>query len=91
MSVWVGIINNQILGPYLFEENFTGLRYLESLQGDLLTQLNQLFPNRNDLWLKQDGAPPHNVVDVRTYLNKIFRGKCIGRRRSPDGHQDLQI
>lgn len=91
LNVWAGIINNQIIGPYFFEENLTGPRYLEFLQGYLLPQLNQLFPNRNDLWFQQDGAPPHYAVDVRTYLNNVFRGRWIGRRgsiewppRSPD-------
>lgn len=91
MNVWVGILDNQVIGPYFFEESLTGARYLQFLQDCLVPRLNELFPNRNDLWFQQDGAPPDFAVDVRTYLTIVFRGKWIGRRgqiewppRTPD-------
>lgn len=91
VNVWAGIIDNRIIGPYFFEENLTGPRYLDFLQNFLLPELNRLFPNRNDLWLQQDGAPPHYAVLVRNYLDNVFANRWIGRRgsiewppRSPD-------
>lgn len=91
LNVWAGIIENMIIGPYFFDESLTGPRYLEFLQNFLLPELNRLFPNRPDLWLQQDGAPPHYAVAVRRYLNNVFPDRWIGRRgaiewppRSPD-------
>lgn len=91
VNVWAGIIDSRIIGPYFFEETLTGPRYLEFLQNFLLPELNRLFPNRNDLWLQQDGAPPHYAVLVRNYLDNVFPNRWIGRRgaiewppRSPD-------
>lgn len=91
VNVWAGIVGNTIIGPYFFEESLTGPRYLQFLQEFLLPTLNRLFPNRNDLWFQQDGAPPHYAIAVRNYLNVCFRDRWIGRRgsiewppRSPD-------
>lgn len=91
LNVWAGIIGNKIIGPYFFEETLTGPRYLEFLQHFLIPELHRLFPNRDDLWLQQDGAPPHYAVLVRNYLDRVFTDRWIGRRgsiewppRSPD-------
>lgn len=91
VNVWAGIIGDRIIGPYFFEETLTGARYLEFLQNFLLPELNRLFPNTNDLWLQQDGAPPHYALLVRNYLDNVFPNRWIGRRgtiewppRSPD-------
>ncbi|KAJ8956064.1 hypothetical protein NQ318_016515 [Aromia moschata] len=32
VNVWAGIINSQIIGPYLFDGTLTGARYLDVLQ-----------------------------------------------------------
>ena len=98
LNVWAGIVGNRILGPFFFETNLTGERYLEFLQFELVPALAVLFPNEdnpdvpnNNIWLQQDGAPPHYAADVRRYLNQVFPGRWIGRRgamewpaRSPD-------
>ena len=46
---------------------------------------------REKMWIKQDDAPPHFSVDVRSHLNAVFPGRWIGRRgpmpwfaRAPD-------
>lgn len=51
---------------------------------------NQQIPAEN-IWLQQDGAPPHYAGAVRDYLSQVFPGRWIGRRgplewppRSPD-------
>lgn len=48
------------------------------------------MPHHN-IWLQQDGAPPHFAVGVRTYLDDTFPNRWIGRGgfiewppRSPD-------
>lgn len=98
VNVWAGIVGNRTLGPYFFDENLNGERYLEFLQHELIPTLIHLYPNENNpdipsnqLWFQQDGAPPHYARPVRTYINNIFPQRWIGRRgsiewppRSPD-------
>ena len=98
INVWAGIVENQILGPYFFEENLNGERYLDFLQNELIPALAVLFPNpqnpdipHNDIWFQHDGAPPHFARAVRQFLDLTFPNRWIGRRgpiewppRSPD-------
>lgn len=98
VNVWAGIINNQIIGPYFFNETLNGERYLEFLNNFLVPTLKRLFPDNDNpdqidrnIWYQQDGAPPHFAVEVRAYLNEVFPNRWIGRRgaiewpaRSPD-------
>lgn len=98
VNVWAGILNNTIIGPFFFDQNLTGDRYLQFLQNDLIPSVAHVFPNPNQpdmpdrsIWFQQDGAPPHFARQVREYLNTVFPGQWIGRRgpiewpaRSPD-------
>lgn len=98
VNVWAGIINDRIIGPFFFEENLTGQRYLTFLRNQLIPVLTNIFPNANNpnlpndnIWFQQDGAPPHYAREVRQFLNNCFPGRWIGRRgfiewpaRSPD-------
>lgn len=98
VNVWVGIVQNRVVGPYFFDQNLTGQLYLEFLQNRLIPDLIDLFPEDNNinqlnilLWFQQDGAPPHYARAVRNYLDAVFPNKWIGRRgaiewpaRSPD-------
>lgn len=98
LNVWAAILKDRVLGPFFFEGNLTGATYLNFLQHDLLPALIHLYPNPNnpdelspDIWLQQDGAPPHYAREVRNYLDLMFPRRWIGRRgpvewppRSPD-------
>jgi len=98
VNVWGGIIGNRVLGPFFIEGTLDGNRYLDFLQTELIPALAVLYPNEEDpdvpdpnVWLQQDGAPPHYAAAVRAYLNQVFPNRWIGRRgaiewppRSPD-------
>lgn len=98
VNVWMGIINDRMLGPYFFQQTLTAERYLDFLTFELIPSLAVIFPNDHDpdipgqqIWLQQDGAPPHYARAVREYLNTIFPNRWIGRSgavewppRSPD-------
>lgn len=97
VNVWAGIFQDQIVGPYFFDENLTGQMYLDFLQVELIPALAQRYPGDEPdtpaltMWFQQDGAPPHYALAVRQYLNEIFPNRWIGRRgpiewpaRSPD-------
>lgn len=98
LNVWLGIIEDRILGPYFFDGSLTAEVYLRFLETFLVPALKRLYPDDHNpseidqnLWFQQDGAPPHFAHQVRTYLNTVFPGRWIGRRgaiewpaRSPD-------
>lgn len=97
INVWAGILNNQIIGPIFYQDNLTGLRYLQFLEELIHPLIIQCLEENVDqmqedqLYFQQDGAPPHFSLEVRQYLDTVFPGHWIGRRgsiewpaRSPD-------
>lgn len=92
LHVWVGICNGQVIGPHFFERTINGQMYLQFLENDLPTYLENIpIAARLRLWYQQDGAPAHFARDVRTFLNRQFPNQWIGRAgpflwppRSPD-------
>jgi hypothetical protein len=91
LMVWCGIINNSIIGPYIFDEgSVNGELYLFMLENYLLPCLCHRDDN-DDIFFQQDGAQPHYSLAVRGLLDLKFPGRWIGRRgpidwppRSPD-------
>lgn len=88
VTVWIGIMDTHLIGPYFFEENVNGANYLEMLQNFLLPVLTNIGVPQ---FLQQDGAPPHFATVVKDWLNFHFPNRWIGRGgpvewapRSPD-------
>ena len=91
-NVWCGVLGSTILGPFIFENTLTGISYLNFLQNsfqDMLDDIN--LETRASMWFQHDGAPPHNQINVRNYLNQEYPNSWIGRNgpiawppRSPD-------
>jgi hypothetical protein len=91
LMVWAGIIRDEFVGPFFFEDGTVdGDQYLSMLE-------NQMWPaiaacsDIDVLFFQQDGAPAHYSRQVREWLNDKFEGRWIGRRgpiewppRSPD-------
>lgn len=92
INVWMGLVGNYLVGPYIIDGTLNGQKYLEFLQEHLNPLLEEVpLDTRNNMWLMHDGAPPHFSRNVRNYLNNTFRDKWIGRSgpvswpaRSPD-------
>lgn len=92
VNVWAGIYDDKAIGPFLFEENLNGDRYLEFLNIQLQEYLSDIPLDRlRRIWYQQDGAPPHNTRAVRNFLNQEFPQRWIGNggfiawpARSPD-------
>lgn len=64
-NVWVGIVGNNIIGPYFIEGRLTGGNYLEMLRGivrDGLDDVPLALINHREIYFQQDGAPPHSVT-----------------------------
>jgi hypothetical protein len=101
VTVWCAMSSAGILGPFFYEENgrtvtVNGARYLDLLQNEFypdLTQFAFLNPDEDpNSWnFMQDGARPHIVRGVRTFLTTKFGTNTIGQylnthwpARSPD-------
>lgn len=90
LHVWIGILNDQIIGPHLFEEFINGAIYLDCLRNLLSIYLQDVLLTVR-FWFQQDSAPAHFARDIRTFLNAEYSNRWIGREgqvswfpRSPD-------
>lgn len=92
VNVWCGMIDNNLIGPFLLENRLTGDHYLRFLQNELQGLLEEIPLNiRIQMYFQHDGAPAHFDRRVKQYLDQRFPGVWIGRGgpiswppRSPD-------
>ena len=95
VTVWCGIMNSRIIGPYFFEDDngvtttVSGENYRKMLQEYLLPHLEHL--GLSNLWFQQDGATPHTARLTMEILREAFSDRIISRfsdfswpPRSPD-------
>ncbi|OXU22720.1 hypothetical protein TSAR_016331 [Trichomalopsis sarcophagae] len=73
INVWVGIIGNQLIGPFKLPARLDGPNHLEFLQNDLPRLLKESLTEeqRRNLIFMHDGAPAHFAIDVRNHLDQI--------------------
>lgn len=92
LNVWMGIINNNLIGPYFLPDNLNGETY-ENLLREHLHELLEEVPLeiRQGMIFQHDGCPAHFCTTVRQWLNTNFQNRWIGRggpipwpARSPD-------
>lgn len=92
IMTWVGVIDEQIIGPYFFEGNVTSDAYVEMLTDYLLPTLARMGYDSCEICYMHDGAPAHYTLEVRECLTDNFE-RWIGRgegayiawpSRSPD-------
>lgn len=76
VNIWAGIVNDRMVGPRELTSRLTAEEYLNFLQNDLDDALEDvpLIVIRN-MWLQQDGAPPHSSRAVTEWLNENFNGR----------------
>jgi hypothetical protein len=92
VSVWAGIVGDNVVGPYLLPDRLTAQQYSDILETVLPGLLEDVpLAVRQSLWFQHDGAPAHYEEDVRQWLNATYPGRWIGRGgptawppRSPD-------
>jgi len=78
-NMWCGILGDAIIGPYFYDGTLNGRRYFDFLSNHLLPMLENVPLNiRKNLFFHQDGAPAHNAIVVRQYLNNMFGDHWIG-------------
>ena len=80
VNVWAGILGDQLIGPYILPDNLNGRSYQFFLT-EVLPELLENVPLdvRNNMWLQQDGAPPHYARVARNYLDQAYPDRWIGR------------
>lgn len=92
VNVWIGIINNRLIGPFFLPNRLNGEYFLHFLQEELPVLLEDLMLNvRQRLRFQLDGCPAHYSRPVRNWLNIHYPERWIGRggpvawpARSPD-------
>ena len=48
LTVWLGLCGNgQVIGPFFFERNVNGVRYLQMLNDNVVPQLQALFDRQH--------------------------------------------
>ena len=87
--VWCGLSQNEIIGPYFFENEYvTGSMYKRMRRYFLFPKL-QNYPE--NMIFQQNGASLHYSLEVREYLNRKILKQSMARggpiswhARSPD-------
>lgn len=80
VTVWCGISDRGILGPFFIHDIIDSEMYLKLLQDDVIPQLRQRSMRLRDQYFQQDGARVHTTYPVLEYLNRTFGGKVISNR-----------
>ena len=92
VMLWVGLIKDNIIGPFFFDSSVTGNVYLNLLRRSVWPALRALMGDEIDLvYFKQDGASAHYSKVARRWLDHTFKERRMGRAgpipwpaRSPD-------
>lgn len=91
LNVWLGMIDNHLIGPYFLPLRLNGDSYCHLLE-ELPVLLEDVpIQVRQHLWFMHDGAPAHFSIRARSHLDEVYANRWIGRRgpvnwpaRSPD-------
>ena len=76
VNVWAGMVDNNLIGPYVLPPRLTAVAYLHFLNNDLGPLLENVPLNvRRDLWYLHDGAPARYTVEVREWFDRNFPNK----------------
>lgn len=80
INVWMGVINNLLVGPFELPNRLNSNEYLAFLRDHFQPLLEDVpYALRRDMYFMQDGAPPHFARAVRDYLHAQYPEKWIGR------------
>uniref|UniRef100_A0AC35U8F2 Transposable element Tc3 transposase n=1 Tax=Rhabditophanes sp. KR3021 TaxID=114890 RepID=A0AC35U8F2_9BILA len=77
-TVWAGIYEGGLIGPFFFDTTANKDRYLEMLKDKFYPEVLRRRLE-NEMIFMQDRAPPHWTLSVQTWLNDKFPNRWIGR------------
>lgn len=91
VNVWVGMFGNNIIGPFFINGTLNAQKYLNMLQDQICPAIRAVAEDFGSVIYQHDGAPAHNAMPIRNFLNEMFPDRWIGRggaihwpARSPD-------
>lgn len=92
LNVWMGVIDNNIIGPFFLPPNLDGVTYANFLENELDVLLEDLpLARLRNMIYQHDGCPAHFFRRVRQWLDLQYPLRWIGRggptpwpARSPD-------
>lgn len=91
VTVWAGMTQHHLFGPYFFPSTVTGDSYRAILSEFFIQDLTQAVGDVANVWFQQDGAPAHSAIDTRAFISSVFQTRVISRLflhewppRSPD-------
>lgn len=92
LNVWMGIIDDNLIGPYFLPNYLNGDTYEEFLRNEVFGLLSEVpLATRQGMIYQHDGCPAHYRTSVRQWFNQHFPNRWIGRggsipwpARSPD-------
>ncbi|XP_065223877.1 uncharacterized protein LOC135848033 [Planococcus citri] len=90
LTVWMGVAEYGLVGPYVFDGTVNGDRYRAMLSEFLIPELKRKR-KYSATWFQQDGATCHSADKTITLLREHFHDRIISRNtkipwppRSPD-------
>lgn len=92
VSLWIGVIGNELVGPFRLPSPLNSRGYLEFLRNEIEEYFDNLsLERRRSLIYQHDGAPAHSAQIVKNWFDDNFPSRWIGRNgpiqwppRSPD-------
>ena len=73
VNVWCGVLGNQLIGPFVFDNNLTGNAYEVFLRNELPGLLEDIpLMIRSQMYFQHDGAHPHYTRHVRDQLGGLY-------------------
>lgn len=82
LNVWMGVVNNYLIGPHFLPNNLKGGHYEEFLRNELgpLLEDVKLETKRRMVFL-HDACPADYRITVRQWMDTSFPKRWIGRGR----------
>ena len=72
MNVWVGILGNTLIVPFIIEDRMRGEDYLNFINDVVMPMLDNMPLQSRHPWYQLDGAPSHFTFPVRRWLDHHF-------------------
>lgn len=80
LNVWMGIINNNLVGPHFLPQNLNGEMYEHFLREEITGLMEDVpIETRRNMIFQHDGCPAHFRLGVRQWLDQTYPHRWIGR------------
>lgn len=83
-NVWAGMIGDRLIGPVILPDIMDTAAYTLFIRHELPRLLQEAGLNHRNIWLQQDGAPPHWGLEARAAVQRLFQNRWIGRQGRGD-------